>query len=387
MGKKLRVCVLFGGQSGEHEVSLASAQSVITALEAGGKYDVVPIGVRPTGQWIAGPQALQVLAAEAKFLLPESDLPSPGTRRANDSDGTAVLLADEHGAALVQVDDPKAMRQRVDVVFPVLHGPHGEDGTVQGLLELAGVPYVGCGVAASAVGMDKDLMKTLFKAAGLPVADWVALRKQAWIADPDATIARALGIGPPCFVKPANMGSSVGISRASDEGELRAGLDEAFRFDTKAIVERAIEAREIECSVLGNDEPRASVPGEIVPSGEFYDYHAKYLAEQPSKLIIPAGLDEDKTREVQELAIRAFRAIDGAGMARADFLLEKGSDRLFLNELNSIPGFTRISMYTKLWEATGLDYPALLDELVRLAIARHEERAKLETSYTPPSES
>ncbi len=384
--EKIRVGVLFGGRSGEHEVSLASARSVIDALRASGRYDVLEIGVTPEGRWIAGPDAHATLSANARFLLPESAGDARDASRSGEPRRSAALLPGERSAPLVPLDDPGAA-ERLDVVFPVLHGPQGEDGTVQGFLELAGVPYVGCGVAASAVGMDKVLMKGLFQAAGLPQVDWVAVRAPDWQRDPAAASRAATALGFPVFVKPANMGSSVGITKARDAQGLARGLAEAFRYDTKAVVERGIDAREIECSVLGTDEPRASVPGEILPSEEFYDYRAKYLSGEASRLVIPAPLDEAQTREVRDLAVRAFRAIDGAGMARADFLLERGTGRLVVNELNTIPGFTRISMYAKLWAASGLAYPDLLDELIRLAIERQRQRERLETRYTPPAPS
>jgi D-alanine-D-alanine ligase len=378
------VGVLFGGQSGEHEVSLASARSVIETLEASGRYEVLPIGVSRTGQWLARPEAMAILSREAKFTLfgaatGTTDRAGAGPQPPKPT----ALVPGGQGGSLVSLDQPDAP-ERVDVVFPVLHGPKGEDGTVQGFLELAGIPYVGCGIAASAVGMDKALMKAVFKAAGLPVAEWLVLRKHAWDRDRQLVSASATGLGFPCFVKPANMGSSVGVTKARNAEELCAGLEAAFRYDTKVIVEQAIDAREIECSVLGNEEPRASVPGEIVPGGEFYDYRAKYLSGDASELIIPAPLERSQTREVQELALRAFRAIDGAGMARVDFLLERGSGRLVVNEVNTIPGFTRISMYAKLWEASGVGYGELLDRLIELALERHQQRRRLETSYVPP---
>jgi D-alanine-D-alanine ligase len=378
------VGVLFGGQSGEHEVSLASARSVIEALEARGGYEVVPVGITPEGKWIASPDALDVLAREASFLLPgwqpaaatPDSLPS-GERR------SAALLPDGSDEPLVRLDDPAIPGEHLDVVFPVLHGPRGEDGTVQGFLELAGIPYVGCGVAASAVAMDKHLAKSVLASAGIPVVPWETVRAHDWDRDRAAVERRVSSLGFPCFVKPANMGSSVGISKAHDPAGLRAGIDEALRYDVKVIVERGIDAREIECSVLGNDEPRASVPGEIVPSNEFYDYDAKYLAEDPSELIIPAKLTEEQATRVRELALRAFTALDGAGMARVDFLLDRTSGELFLNELNTIPGFTSISMYSKLWEASGLGYPELVEELIRLALERHGRRGGLQVRYTP----
>ncbi len=363
--RTIRVGALFGGQSGEHEVSLASAQSVIRALEASGRYEVVPIGITPDGLWLRGPGALEKLAGDADFLLPGYDATANAATAADPQPPSAALL------------------HSLDVVFPVLHGPRGEDGTVQGFLELAGVPYVGCGVAASALAMDKHLAKQVFAAEGLPQLDWVLVRRRDWATRPDDLLRRVDDLGYPCFVKPANMGSSVGISKVVERQRLSEAIEDALRYDVKAVVERAVDAREIECSVLGQHEPRASVPGEIVPSREFYDYEAKYLAEVPSELRIPAPLDADTTEQVRELAVRAFLAVDGSGMARVDFLLDRGSGRLYLNEVNTIPGFTTISMYSKLWEASGLPYVELLDELIRLALERHRERSGLRIRYEP----
>ncbi len=379
MSKIIRIGVLFGGKSGEHEVSLLSARSVIDALESTGKYEVVPIGITRSGRWVVRPDALALLSSMTTLQLPGAETASAEERDAS----AAALRPDSGDAPLVRIEDGNLAPEPLDVVFPVLHGPRGEDGTIQGFLELAGIPYVGCGVAASAVAMDKALAKSILQAEGLPVVDGITVRAHEWNAAPEEVIERAGKIGFPCFVKPANMGSSVGITRATDEAGLRRGLDEAARYDTRIIVERAIDAREIECSVLGNDDPRASVPGEVVPSGEFYDYRAKYL-DEASELKIPAPIDEETTRAVQELAVRAFRALDGAGMARVDFLLERDGGRLFVNELNTIPGFTAISMYSKLWEASGLSYTDLVDELVRLAIERHDTRKNLSVTYQPP---
>lgn len=379
MSKKTRIGVLFGGQSGEHEVSLLSARSVIDALESTGKYEVVPIGITRSGRWVVRPDALALLSSMTTLQLPGAETATAEER----GESAAALRPDGGDAPLVRIEDGNLAPEPLDVVFPVLHGPRGEDGTIQGFLELAGIPYVGCGVASSAVAMDKSLAKSILKADGLPVVDSVTVRAHEWKAAPEAVLERAGRIGFPCFVKPANMGSSVGITRAADEAGLRRGLDEAARYDTRILVERAIDAREIECSVLGNDDPRASVPGEVVPSGEFYDYRAKYL-DEASELKIPAPIDEAMTQEVRELAVRAFRALDGAGMARVDFLLEREGGRLFVNELNTIPGFTAISMYSKLWEASGLSYTDLVDELVRLAIERHATRKNLSLTYRPP---
>ena len=356
--KKLRVGVIYGGRSGEHEVSIASAASIFKHLDRA-KYEAVPILIAKDGRWALGGSIPQALSATA-------------------------VLEQKSGQAL-QVIEPSAAvaATGVDVIFPVLHGPYGEDGTVQGLLELANVPYVGAGVLGSAVGMDKAVMKILFAAAGLPVGPYSVVLRRDWDEDLRGITARIAGdLRYPVFVKPANLGSSVGISKARSEIEFAEAMELALQFDRKIVVEAAIpEAREIECSVLGNDLPEASIPGEIVPSKEFYDYEAKYLGGG-SKEIIPAPLTGAQVREVQKLAIRAFQALDCAGMARVDFLMPRGSDEIYLNELNTIPGFTANSMYPKMWEASGLPYPALVDRLIELAVDRHAQKQKLRTSIT-----
>lgn len=351
---RLRVGVLFGGRSGEHEVSLRSARSVIAGLDPA-RYDVTLIGIDKQGHWLAGPAAAHLLAA------PSSTAPVEPVE-------TGLI---PHDASL----------RGLDVIFPVLHGPMGEDGTVQGLLELADLPYVGCGVAASAVGMDKVICKAVFAAHGLPQVPYVTVKRAQWDAEPEAVLdAVEVALRYPLFVKPANMGSSVGVSKASDRAGLQAALREAARFDRKLVVEQGIDAREIEVSVLGNDEPVASLPGEIVPSREFYDYAAKYI-DDDSTLLIPAPLTPDQTAAVQRLAVAAFLAVDGAGLARVDFLLDRQSGDLYLNEVNTLPGFTSISMYPKLWEASGLPLPELLNRLVDLALERHREKSRNATSY------
>jgi D-alanine-D-alanine ligase len=372
---KIRIGVLYGGRSGEHEVSLRSARSVMAALDPD-RYEVVPIGITKEGRWVAAD--VDALAA---------GVVAGGMR-------SATLLPEPTDASLMAVDpaagDPAAaslsVMTELDVVFPVLHGPYGEDGTVQGLLELAGVPYVGAGVVGSAVGMDKAVFKQVMVACGLPVLPWVLCTRGQWRRDPDAVIAAVESALPyPVFAKPANLGSSVGISKCRDRAELQAGLDEAARFDRRLVVEQGIHrARELEVSVLGNDEPVASVVGEIRPRRDFYDYVAKYMAEpgseDESELIIPAELDPQHAEAVRELAIRAYKAIDCAGLGRVDLLLDDQSGQIYLNEINTIPGFTSISMYPKLWEATGISYSELLDRLVDLAIERHEEKAELATT-------
>ena len=340
---KTRVAVLFGGRSGEHEVSIRSAASVIEALD-NNKYEVIPLAITRQGRWLP--------PGESVGLLPADSLSSLSTE-------TAVTLSKEPGST-----------SGVEVVFPVLHGTFGEDGTVQGLLELADVAYVGAGVLASAAAMDKDVMKRLFRERGLPSVDHVALPRSKRHGSFEELEQR---FGYPMFVKPANLGSSVGISKAEDREGLRKALDVAAQFDRKLVVEPAIEGRELECSVLGNDEPQASVPGEIKPGAEFYSYAAKYV-DDTAELIIPAPLTDQQTREVRRLAVAAFQAVEASGLARVDFFLEDSTRRIVLNEINTMPGFTSISMYPKLWEASGLGYADLIDRLIELAKERHAEK-------------
>jgi D-alanine-D-alanine ligase len=363
--KRIRVGVLFGGRSGEHEVSLVSAASVIKALDPA-KYEVVPIGISREGRWHMGSGRRGPLSAVLKngqAIIPSAD-PS----------GPKFFTRERQGGT-------KRVRG-VDVIFPVLHGTFGEDGTLQGLLELAGFPYVGAGVLASSAGMDKDVMKRLFRDSGLPVVDWEVVLRSEWKRNP-ARLRKLIEakLGYPLFVKPANLGSSVGISKVHNRRELGPAIDMAAGYDRKVIVEKGLDAREIECSVVGNDSPQASFPGEIVPLNEFYDYEAKYIKEG-SELIIPAKLSRAEMRSVKDLALRAFRAVDCAGMARVDFLLDRPSEKLFVNELNTIPGFTPISMYPKMWEASGLPYPALLDRLIELALERHREKEQTRYDYS-----
>jgi D-alanine-D-alanine ligase len=365
--KRLRVGVIFGGRSGEHEVSLASAASVIRALEPE-KYEPVLIGISKDGRWLVG--------SGAQRMLPE--VLQSGERVSLPPDPTVAALVPMKQAA----GQP---RVAVDVVFPVMHGTFGEDGTVQGLLELAGLPYVGAGVLASAVGMDKDVQKRLFKEAGLPIVPFLAVSRAEWEQD-RARVVREIKkkLKFPVFVKPATLGSSVGMTRVKAEKELGAAMEEAAEFGLKIVVERAVHAREIEVSVLGNHDVRASVPGEIVPHREFYDYQAKYL-EEGTRLVIPAPLTKAQVKKFQEYAVRAFRAIDGTGMARCDFFLEKRTGKIFINELNTIPGFTSISMYPKLWEASGLPYPQLIDQLIELALELHREKGRTKYSIELPA--
>ncbi|RPI55112.1 MAG: D-alanine--D-alanine ligase [Chloroflexi bacterium] len=375
MGEKLKIGLIFGGRSGEHEISLLSAQGVMGAIDRE-KYEVVPIGITKEGRWLAAGDPMKALTSgEAAESNPAALLAEPSQRglmRLEDREQERALRA-------IQVS-------QIDVAFPILHGPYGEDGTVQGLLELAGIPYVGAGVLASAVGMDKVVFKDLVRAHGLPVPAYLAVKRKEWEQEPEGVVARAEAeIGYPCFVKPANLGSSVGISKAHNRAELHLALTEAARYDRKLLVEAAIDAREIEVSVLGNDEPIASVPGEILPSREFYNYAAKYL-DAESELLIPAPIPPETAERVRELAVKAYLAIDCAGMARADFLLDRQTGEVYLNEVNTLPGFTPISMYPKLWEATGISYPELIDRLVRLALERHADKGRSATSYQGPEE-
>lgn len=385
--KKLRVGVLFGGRSGEHEVSLLSAASVVQYLDKK-KYDVVPIGITKEGRWLTAEHAERLLRGEHRE---ERHL------RAGDPDATpgAALLAGGESVTVPPVpggqslmpftadaDHRTAARAiDVDIIFPVLHGTFGEDGTIQGLFELADIAYVGAGVLGSAAGMDKAVMKELFRAAGLPIVKHVTVLRSQWEKDP-ARVRKAVEaeLKYPVFVKPANLGSSVGISKVHDRGELDGAIYEAAKFDRKLLVEQGVggkkgRAREIECSVLGNDEPKASVAGEIVPAAEFYDYSAKYL-DEGSKLMIPAEISKALQKQVQQMAIAAFRAVDCSGLARVDFLLDPARERLFVNEINTMPGFTSISMYPKLWAASGLSYPNLLTRLIELGLERHAEKKR-----------
>jgi D-alanine-D-alanine ligase len=375
MAQKIRVGVVFGGRSGEHEVSLVSARSVMNAMDKE-KYEIVPIGITQEGRWLASGDPMKALTS--------GDV---------EASRPAALLGDASRRDLVRLEETnqviKATRlAELDVIFPVLHGPYGEDGTVQGLLELAGIPYVSAGVTASAVGMDKVVFKDVMRAHGLPIADYVMIKRKEWEADPEAAMDQAeTALGYPVFTKPANLGSSVGISKCRDRAGLAAGLADAARYDRKLLVEAAVPAvREIEVSVLGNDDPIASVPGEIIPSREFYSYEAKYIddGDEASKLLIPAPLSPEMTERVRDLAVRAYMAIDCAGMARVDLMLSGKTEELYVNELNTIPGFTHISMYPKLWEATGISYPELIDRLIELALERYRDKECSEVSYQPP---
>jgi D-alanine-D-alanine ligase len=373
--KKLRVGIIYGGRSGEHEVSLASAAAVFQNLDPA-RYEAVPIRIDKDGRWSLPAEPPKVMKA-ADVIKGALAAGQANAAHPPDAAREAHMVAHPGGDTLITGDTGV----KLDVVFPVLHGPYGEDGTVQGLLELANVPYVGAGVLASSVGMDKAAMKLVFAARGLPICDYEVVLKRDWQRDERAVMQTVTArLGFPVFVKPANLGSSVGISKARHAAELRTAITLAAQFDRKIVIEAAVpKAREIEVAVLGNDDPEASVPGEIIPSGEFYDYDAKYVNDN-SRTVIPAPIDDARTAEVRALAIAAFKAIDGAGMARVDFLLAGDSQVLYLNEVNTIPGFTTISMYSKMWDASGLPYAQLLDRLIALAIDRHAEKQQLRTS-------
>src|SRR5258706_1144598 len=385
MSKKLRVGILFGGRSGEHEVSLLSAASVLRAIDAT-KFDVVPIGISKSGEWLTANHAERLLAgqprSEMDTALRAGD-PAATTTAAVLSSGDAVMVPPIPSSdSLVPVQASSQQKAiHVDVIFPVLHGTFGEDGTIQGLLELADIPYVGAGVLGSAAGMDKDVMKSLFRAAGLPIVRHVTVLRGQWEREPKRVQKLVESkLKYPVFVKPANLGSSVGISKAPDRKELGPAVAEAARFDRKIVIEEGVggknrKAREIGSSVLGNDDPKASVRGEIVSSKKFYAYNVKYL-DEGSELIIPAKITKAEIKTAQRLAIAAFQAVDCTGLARVDFLMDPKSRRVFVNEINTMPGFTAISMYPKLWAASGVPYPELIDRLIRLGIERHEDKKR-----------
>lgn len=367
--KKLRIVVLFGGRSGEHEVSLMSAKSVLDVLDPA-RYEVTQVGITHEGVWLTGPQAhAAFVSGETSTLKPCVLFPDPSRR------GLYLL----QGAEYVHLTD-------IDVVFPVLHGTYGEDGTLQGLLEMADVAYVGAGVTGSAVGMDKGVFKDVMRANDIPTVESIIVLRSEIEADVQAVIRRAENLAAyPLFVKPANLGSSVGVSKCNTPADLLEGLHAAARFDRRVLVERAVQgAREIEVSVLGNDRPQASVPGEVLPSREFYSYESKYV-DGTSGLLIPADLPAETAEKIRALAVKAYRAIDCAGMARVDFFVERASGRIYLNEVNTIPGFTSISMYPKLWEASGLPYAQLMDRLIELALERKAERDRTERRFRPLS--
>ena len=367
--KKIRVGIIFGGRSGEHEVSFCSASSIIKAINKD-KYTVVPIGITKGGRWIS-PQDSELALQSGKI----------------EGKNTVILLNDSFSKSLVCIDnnqklDKSSTLDKLDVIFPALHGPYGEDGTVQGLLELANIPYVGAEVAASAISMDKELMKIIFKQKNLPVLKWMTIKRKEWQKDKEKILSLIQNnFEYPLFVKPTNLGSSVGITKVHKKEELEKAIDLASSYDRKILIEKGLEeVREIECGVLGNDEPRASVVGEVKPAGEFYDYDSKYI-DEGTQLIIPADLPDEVSQEVQRIALYAFQAVDAAGMARVDFFVSKKENKIYLSEINTIPGFTSTSMYPRLWEASGIPYPELIDRLIQLALERHQDKRQNKISY------
>jgi D-alanine-D-alanine ligase len=376
MTDKIQVGIVFGGRSGEHEVSVRSAGAVIEAIDRE-KYAVVPLAITKEGRWLSPAESIGVLPESAQSLLP-ADVSGAGD--------TVALVGDPSRGGLLALDSNGRSRsaQKLDVVFPVLHGTFGEDGTIQGLLEMAGIPYVGCGVLASSCGMDKVAMKTLFNQAGLPMCKYTWFLRADWERDPAVVSERiAREIGFPCFVKPANLGSSVGISRARDAETLSEAIRLAARYDRKVLVEEGLDVREIECAVIGNDEPSASLPGEYVvldAQAAFLDYTEKYSSTGRVEFVVPAPLPESLTTRIQQMAVRAFKAVDGAGLARVDFFLRRDTDELLINELNTVPGMTDVSGYPKMWAASGLSFREVIDRLIELAFERHRDKSRNETS-------
>jgi D-alanine-D-alanine ligase len=375
VAKKLRVGVIFGGRSGEHEVSIRSARAIIEAIDPR-KFDVLPIAITEEGKWLAPSDSSHLLPAEIRGSLAAST--SAAT-------GDIALLGDPSHKGLISVNSgtQPPIAEKLDVVFPALHGPFGEDGTLQGLLEMADVPYVGCGVLASACGMDKVTMKSLFVQAGLPICKHIWFLRSQWRDNPSKVLRKVISdIGLPCFVKPANLGSSVGVSRASDRKSLSKAIDLAADYDRKILVEEELVAREIECAVLGNDEPKASLPGEYVVYDEaarFLDYTEKYANTGHVSFVVPAPVSKALTTKIQRMAIEAFQAIDGSGLARVDFFLPRNGGKLVINELNTMPGLTEVSGYPKMWEASGLPFARLLENLIQLAFERHKEKSLTKT--------
>jgi D-alanine-D-alanine ligase len=372
--KKLRVGVIFGGRSGEHEISIRSARAIIESLNRK-KFDIVPIGITKEGKWLPPTQSAQLLPAAVQPLLASSA-----------TTGDVALLGDPSHRGLISLDGNSQPRvaEKLDVVFPALHGTYGEDGTLQGLLEMADVPYVGCGVLASSCGMDKVTMKSLFVEAGLPICKHVWFLRSQWRNDPDKVLRKVIReLGLPCFVKPANLGSSVGVSRARDRKSLSDAIELAAQYDRKIIVEEEVVAREIECAVLGNDEPRASLPGEYVifdEAARFLDYTEKYSSTGNVSFVVPAPLTKAITTRIQKMAIRAFQSVDGTGLARVDFFLPRDGGDLIVNELNTMPGLTEVSGYPKMWDASGLPFPRLLETLIELAFERHRDKSLTKTT-------
>lgn len=367
--EKTKVGLIFGGRSGEHEVSFCSASSIIKAIDKD-KYTVVPIGITKEGRWIS--------PGDSELALQSGRI---------EGKGTVTLLNNPSGTALVRIDnnqrlDKSSTLEKLDVIFPVLHGPYGEDGTVQGLLELADIPYVGAEVAASAISMDKDLMKTIFQQKDLPILKWLTIKRKEWQKDKEKILSIIQNnFEYPLFVKPTNLGSSVGITKVHKKEELDKAINLAASYDRKILIEEGLEeVREIECGVLGNDEPQVSVVGEVRPAGEFYDYDSKYIDEK-TQLIVPTDLPEEVSGKVQQIALLAFKAVDAAGMARIDFFVSKKENKIYLSEINTIPGFTSNSMYPRLWEASGIPYPELIDQLIQLALERHQDKKQNKISY------
>jgi len=374
MPKKLRIGVIFGGRSGEHEVSIRSARSVIGALDPS-KYDVVPVAITREGKWLGPAQAARLLPAETRRSLPT---------KFDECEGGVAIVGDPSRSGLVKLDTDKDSGEPLDAVIPILHGTYGEDGTIQGLLEMAAVPFVGCGTLASACGMDKVTMKALFHNAGLPICKYLWFLRSQWESAPEKLLRRVTKeIGLPAFVKPANLGSSVGISKATDKASLTRAIELAARYDRKIIVEQLVDGREIECAVMGNDKPEASLPGEYVIHDEaarFLDYTEKYSSTGRVEFVVPARIPKALINRIQKLALRAFQAIDGSGLSRVDFFLRRDNNELILNEINTMPGLTDVSGFPKMWEATGVPFPKVIDRLIELAIERHRERARNETS-------
>lgn len=373
MGKKLRIGVIFGGRSGEHEISIRSARAVVEAIDRK-KYEVIPIGITREGKWLSPPEAARLLPDSTRALLPVAN---------EQVNGDVAILGDptHQGLMLFRQNGPSASSAPIDIVFPLLHGPYGEDGTLQGLLEMARVPYVGCGVLASACGMDKVAMKHLFRQAGLPICKYIWFLRSHWRNSP-ARVIRQVNrqLGFPCFVKPANLGSSVGVSKATDKASLVKSIELAAEYDRKVIVEEALDARELECAVLGNDAPQASLPGEYVvynESARFLDYTEKYDNTGHVKFVVPAPVSKLLISRIQRMALQAFQAIDGAGLARVDFFLLRKDQRLLVNELNTMPGLTEVSGYPKMWHASGLSFPQVIDRLVELAFERHRDKSDI----------
>ncbi len=377
MANKLRVGLIFGGRSGEHEVSIRSASAVIESIDRK-RYDVLPIAITKEGKWLSPPDATKLLPESAHRFL-SSGLFAKKT-------GDVAILGDPSHAGLVSLEanSRPLPSEKLDVVFPVMHGPYGEDGTIQGLLEMANIPYVGCGVLGSACGMDKVAMKLLFRQAGLSIGKYIWFLRSQWRSNRASVMRRIIRmLGFPCFVKPANLGSSVGVSKATDKASLVKSVELAAQYDRKVIVEAAVDAREIECAVLGNDEPQASLPGEYVVYNEvarFLDYTEKYSKTGHVKFVVPAPVSKSQIARIQRMALQAFQAVDGAGLARVDFFLTRRDQKLLVNELNTMPGLTDVSGYPKMWATSGLTFPRLLDRLIELAFERHRDKSLNKTT-------